>query len=59
MEEKILFDEEDRRVILSEMISQLLEDQAIIMERMLDLRLELSKIQQRIELLRVLNGRST
>ena len=55
MEDKITFDEEDKRVVLGEMISEMLEDQSAIMDQMLDLRLELSKIQQRIEVLRMLN----
>ena len=55
MEDKIEFDEEDQRALLGEMIAEQLELQSAICEQMLDLRLELTKSHQRVELLRILN----
>lgn len=52
MDEKILLDEEDRRAVISEMIHDLQAETTLIMDSMLDLRLQLTTLQHRIEILR-------
>ena len=57
MNENMIFDEEDKRVVVGEMLTELLAEQSSIMDRLLNLRMDLTKTQTRIEFLRNLNQR--